>query len=407
MSQSPATAPEKFQSDDLDFVSDCRAAFLEEKMSYANLAILTIILFVVAFISWASFANVNEITKGQGTIIPVGSNRTIQNLEGGIVSSFNVQEGQTVKKGEILLQLDDSSYQAALSEQTLQRQSLLAIEARLSAEIALLPSIDFPEELVTKRPDLVSEQTALFEARALSWKTNLDNLKSNLELRSKELEMTTPLAEKGVVSQIELLRLESSVSETRGQIAQFKNDYQTKAIEQRNETSTQIDQLEQSLKSIQNKINRATVRSPIDGIVNTIHVKNVGAVIRSAEPILEIVPQSGNLLVEADIVPQDIAFIHPGQEVTVKVTAYDFSIYGGLKGEVTHIASNTYTNEKGDSFYKIHVSTSDRSLKNADQTLPIIPGMVVEVDILTGRKTVLEYLMKPLLRAKMNALSER
>ncbi|MCH6255303.1 HlyD family efflux transporter periplasmic adaptor subunit [Puniceicoccaceae bacterium K14] len=407
MSDSSATTPEKIQPDDLDFVSDCRAAFLEEKMSYANLAILTIIVFIIAFVAWASVAEVNEITRGQGTIIPVGSTQTVQNLEGGIISEFRVQEGQTVAKGDILLQIDDTAYRAALTEQALQRQSLLAIEARLNAEIKGLETIAFPSEISEQRPDLVAEQIALFEARALSRTTNLDNLNSSLELRSKELEITKPLADKGIVSQIELLRLQTSVSETTGQITQFKNDFLTESIETRNETSTQIAQLEESLKSIQNKITRATVQSPIDGIVNTIHSKNIGAVIRSAEPILEIVPQHGNLVVEADVTPQNIAFIHPGQEVTVKVTAYDFSIYGGLKGKVDHIASNTYTNEKGESFYKIHVSTSDRSLQNADTTLPIIPGMVVEVDILTGKKTVLGYLMKPLLRAKMNALSER
>lgn len=407
MSNSPATSPEKITSDDLDFVSDCRAAFLEEKMSYANLAILTIILFVVAFIAWASVAEVNEITRGQGTVIPVDSVQTIQNLEGGILSEFNVHEGDEVTAGVILLKIDDTALRAALTEHSLQRESLLAVESRLNAEIDGKAEISFPQELIDNRPDLVREQAALFEARSNSRQTNFENLNSTLRMRSKELEMTKPLAQKGIVSQIELLRLETSVTETNGQISQFEDDFMTEAIEQRNEAGTQIDQLEQTIKTIQNKIEKATVRSPIDGIVNTIHIKNPGSVIRSAEPILEIVPQNDTLLVEANVMPQDIAFIHPGQETTVKVTAYDFSIYGGLKGEVKHIASNTHTNEKGESFYKIHVSTAERSLNNSTESLPIIPGMVVEVDILTGKKTVMGYLMKPLLRAKMNALSER
>lgn len=403
----PAPPQGKVTSEDLDFISDCRAAFLQEKMTYANVAIATIIAFAVVFLLWASKAEVDEVTRGQGSVIPSASVHSVQNLEGGIISSFATEVGAKVEAGQTLLRLDDTAYEASFNEAQIKLETLYATEARLKAESTHSNSIEFPQSIVEHRPDLVLTESQLFDARRNSYLTKVSHAESSLELKTREWEITKPLADSGVVSKIEIIRLETAVNDAQAQLEQTKADYMSEVVATFNDTTAQINQLEQNIITYQDKLERTNIRSPINGIVNKVHLQNIGGIVRSGEPIVDIVPIEGGFLVEADVTPQDIAFIEEGMDATVKITAYDFAIFGGLRGTVAHISSDTISNEKGERFYKVRVKTGERSLKNSSEDLPILPGMEVQLDILTGKKTILQYLLKPLMRAKMNAFTEK
>ncbi|EDY82287.1 type I secretion membrane fusion protein, HlyD family [Verrucomicrobiia bacterium DG1235] len=405
-----AAAPKKEvvpQKSDLDFVSDTKAAFLENKSPYASLLLFVIVGIISAFTYWASTSKVDEITRGQGKVVPTDSLQIVQSLEGGILSQLNVSEGSIVNKGDTLLRIDNTAFTAAKSESAAQRDNLMATIARLEAEAADLETLEFPEHITETRPDLVKSETSLFQSRRSNLAGSILHLSKSLELKKKELEITIPLAERGIVSQVELLRLQSIVNDTESELIRVTSDYNKEVLSKRNEAKAKLEQVQQSIYAFDDKIQRTNIVSPVNGTINRVNFNTIGGVIRSGEPIVEIVPYESDLIIEANILPSDIGFIRPGQEATVKLTAYDFSIYGGLKGVVEQISADTTTDERGDSFYTIQVRTGERSLKTGSQDFKIIPGMQVEVNILTGNKTVLDYIFKPLLRAKMNALTER
>lgn len=397
----------KLKKADLDFVSDTKAAFLENRSPLATLLMFTIVGIVSALVFWASSSEVNEITRGQGKVVPTDFLQVVQSLEGGILAELNVSAGDRVSQGDSLLRIDSTAFSAARSETAAQRDNLMATIARLEAEANNRESIQFPNYILQKRPDLAESEQALFASRRGNLAGSIRHLSRSLELKHKELDITIPLAERGIVSQVELLRLQSAVNDTESELSRIQSDYTKEVLSQRNEARAKLEQIEQSLLAFEDKIRRTDVTSPVNGTINKVNFNTIGGVIRSGEPIVEIVPYESDLIVEANVLPKDIGFIHPGQEATVKLTAYDFSIYGGLKGTVEHISADTFTDERGDSYYTIRVRTGERSLKTSTQELKIIPGMQVEVDILTGKKTVLDYVFKPLLRAKMNALTER
>lgn len=411
--EGPKQAEQKQRSDvtpqkgDLDFASDTKAAFLENKSPYASLLLFLIVGIISAITYWAGTSKVNEITKGQGKVVPTDYLQVIQSLEGGILSTLEVKEGMSVGKGDTLLTIDDTAFTASKKEGVAQRDSLVAMIARLESEASSSPSIAFPELILSNRPDLVTSETMLFESRRRNLTESVAHLQKSLELKREELEITVPLAERGIVSQVELLRLQSIVNDTQNELNRIQTEYTKEVLSKRNDAKAKLEQIEQSIIAYDDRIRRANVTSPVNGTVNKVYFKTIGGVIRPGEPIVEIVPDDSDLIIEANVQPADIGFVHPGQEVTVKLTAYDFSIYGGLGGVVEHISADTFTDERGDSFYTIRVRTGERSLKTNNQELKIIPGMQVEVDILTGEKTVLDYVFKPLLRAKMNALTER
>lgn len=406
----PESIPEKAvkpHKGDLDFVSDTKAAFLENRSPYASILLFLVIGIISAFTYWASSSEVNEITRGQGKVVPTDFLQIVQSLEGGILTEIKVAEGQMVSKGDVLVLIDSTAFNAARSESTAQRDNLMATIARLEAESLGLETIEFPDHILENRPDLVQSATSLFTSRRSNLNGSIKHLTKSLELKQKELDITIPLAEKGIVSQVELLRLQSMVNDTSSELDRIQTDYTKEVLSKRNEAKAKLEQIQQSIYAFEDKIRRTTVTSPVNGTINKVNFNTIGGVIRSGEPIIEIVPHDSDLVVEANILPSDIGFIHPGQEVTVKITAYDFSIYGGLKGVVEQISADTFTDERGDSFYTIRVRTGDRSLQTSGQAFKVIPGMQAEVNILTGTKTVLDYIFKPLLRAKMNALTER
>ncbi len=397
----------KPEKSDLDFVSDTKAAFLENKSPLASLLLFTIVGIISAFVYWASTSEVNEITRGQGKVVPTDFLQVVQSLEGGILAELNIAEGDKVQKGDSLLRIDSTAFSAARSESAAQRDNLMVVIARLEAESAGKDQIEFPSYILENRPDLAKSEQALFESRRSNLAGSIQHLSKSLEIKNQELNITIPLAEKGIVSQVELLRLQSAVNDTESELSRIQSDYTKEVLTQRNETRAKLEQIQQSMLAFEDKIRRTDVTSPVNGTINKVNFNTIGGVIRSGEPIVEIVPHESDLIVEANVMPKDIGFIHPGQEATVKLTAYDFSIYGGLKGTVEHISADTFTDERGDSYYTIRVRTGERSLTTTNQAFKVIPGMQVEVDILTGKKTVLDYVFKPLLRAKMNALTER
>jgi len=403
----PAPSRETVVAEDLDFVADCKVAFLEEKMPYANLLLLSIVGLVVAAFIWAYQSQVSELTRGQGKVIPSASLQIVQSLEGGIVTRVDIEEGQRVEQGSRLAKIDDTHFKATYHESLAERNDLLAKIARLQAESTQAPEIDFPTSLLQSHPDLVEAESLLFFTRRDRIETSQRRLGKSLELKTRELEMSRPLAESGVVSQVELLRLESMVNDLQGQIEREASEYMSEVVSQRNDYQIRLKQIDQALLAFEDKIDRTTITAPVSGIVNKIHIKTIGGVLQPGAPLFEIVPTEDTLLVEADIAPSDIAFVKIGQEATVKLTAYDYSIYGGLSGKVEQISADTFANDQGESFYRILVRTGDRSLHTNEQELEILPGMVAQVDIKTGKKSVLDYVLKPLMRAKMNAFTER
>lgn len=407
--KSPAQGQtDKVQAEDLDFISDCKAAFLEEKMPYANVLLITVIGIVAAFIVWAYQSRVSELTRGQGKVIPSGSTQIVQSLEGGIVSALQVSESDYVNQGDILAKLDDTILRATYRESLVERDNLIAKIARLDAESVESDTLTFPDSLVESRTDLIASESLLFNTRRDKINGGQDRIKKSLALKRRELSITQPLAESGVVSQVELLRLETMVNDLEGQLERERSEYLNEVVSQNNEYKTRLSQIEETIVAYEDKIERSTIKAPLSGIVNKIHIKTLGGVLQPGAPIMEIVPIENNLLVQAKISPSDIAFVTLDQEATVKLTAYDFSIYGGLEGTVEQISADTFVNEEdGQSYYHILIRTGERSLKTTKEEFQILPGMVAQVDIKTGKKSVLDYMLKPLLRAKMNAFTER
>ena len=404
----PKGANETVQSEDLDFIADCKAAFLEERMPYANLLLLVVIGIVAAFIVWAYQSQVSELTRGQGKVIPSGSTQIVQSLEGGIVDELLTQEGQYVESGSTLAKLNDTILQTSYRESLVERDYLVAKIARLDAESSGLAGIRFPEALIESCPELVASEQLLFDTRREKITSSQSRLRKSLDLKRKELDITRPLAESGVVSQVELLRLETMVNDLEGQIEREKSEYLNEVVSQNNEYKTSLSQIEQTILAYEDKIARVNIKAPVSGIVNKVHIKTLGGVLQPGAPIVEIVPAEDTLLIEAKISPSDIAFVKLDQEATVKLTAYDYSIYGGLEGFVERISADTFLNEEdGQSYYHILIRTGERSLKTTDQTFATLPGMIAQVDIKTGKKSILDYMLKPLLRAKMNAFTER
>ncbi len=404
----PKGANETIQSEDLDFIADCKAAFLEERMPYANLLLLVVVGIVSAFIVWAYQSQVSELTRGQGKVISSGSTQIVQSLEGGIVEKLFTQEGKYVERGATLAKLDDTILQTSFQESIVERNNLMAKIARLDAESTGLANIRFPEALIESCPELVDSEQLLFDTRREKITISQSRLNKSLDLKKEELAITRPLAESGVVSQVELLRLKTMVNDLEGQIEKEKSEYLNEVVSQNNEYKTSLSQIQQTILAYEDKIARSSIRAPVSGIVNKVHIKTLGGVLQPGAPIVEIVPAEDTLLVEAKISPSDIAFVKLGQEATVKLTAYDYSIYGGLEGVVEQISADTFLNEEdGQSYYHILIRTGERSLKTTGQSFEILPGMIAQVDIKTGKKSILDYMLKPLLRAKVNAFTER
>lgn len=384
-----------------------KAAFQEPPLPKASLVIWIICLGLMTILVWAWLFELEEVSTGTGKVVPSSKEQIIQSLDGGILTTLNVKEGQIVEQGQVLAQLDPTRFESNVGETESLLTASKATAARLRAEVSGTP-ISFPAE-VAKESKLVNEETALYQSRRANLEESLSGLKQALLLVEQELSMTQPLVAKGAASEVEVLRLKRQANELRNQMNDVQNQYYVKAREELAKANTDIETQQQVVRGKTDTLSRTIFKSPVRGVVKEIDVMTLGGVVPQNGKLMTIVPLDEQLLVEARISPRDIAFIHPEQEALVKITAYDYSIYGGLKGKVTIISPDTLRDEvKQDQFYyRAYIRTdSDKLVNKTGKNFAITPGMVATVDIRTGEKTVLDYLIKPFNKAK-EALRER
>ncbi|MFJ7286440.1 HlyD family type I secretion periplasmic adaptor subunit [Pseudomonas sp. NPDC099000] len=424
-------------------------ALIEDAPRVVRLTIWAIIGFFIFLMLWANYAVIDEVTKGDGKAIPSSKIQKIQNLEGGIVSELFVTEGQIVEAGAPLIRLDDTRFASNVGETEADRLSMLLRVERLSAEVDDR-ALNFPADVLKAVPTQAASEESLYISRRQQLYDEIGGLKEQLiqrqqelreftskqsqyrnalSLQRQEINMSEPLVAQGAVSPVEVLRLKRAEVETRGQldattlaipraesaikevqrkIDETRGKFRSEALTQLNEARTDLNKAQATGKALEDRVSRTLVTSPVRGIVNKLLVNTIGGVIQPGSDLVEIVPLDDTLLVEAKIRPQDIAFLHPGQEATVKFTAYDYTIYGGLKARLEQIGADTITDEdKKTTYYIIKLRTDRSHLGTDEKPLLIIPGMVASVDIITGKKTVLSYLLKPIIRARAEALHER
>lgn len=385
------------------FMEDASPEHTEQVNFYAHLVLWGGLIFFMIALIWAYFAMLDEVTHAKGKVIPASQVQIIQNLEGGIVQKMFVRDGDLVQAGQPLLQLDTTLYESNLKEQENKVLSLQAKIARLSAlaeNKPFSPSVD----LQNKASNLLENERQLY----LSQLTEIKEAQENYNDVKKEYDLTKPLIEGGAASEVEVLRLQRQMDELEEHIANFES----KILDDLNDAKTNLLMTTAAMQQYQDRINRATVRSPLKGIVEQSKIRTIGGVAQPGMELMEVVPLEDTLLVEAQVSPKDIGFLHIGQSAKVKITAYDYSIYGGLPGKIEEIAANAVVNKepnsKGETYYLITVRTQKNYLLDKQKKpLYIIPGMVASVDVLTGKKTVLDYLLKPILKAKEEALKER
>lgn len=434
--------------EDTDYMSDLRAAIVRGPRISTSLLLIAVVGFVVAAVYWTSQATVPVVARGEGRVIPSSQIQVIQHLEGGILAEILIKEGQTVKKGEVLLRVNDIQFEAKLSEDYSQFLALSATHDRLNAEVTGKKP-QYSKEVLKDNPRLVDSENALYRARRaelaqsvsvlrqlvvqraqeqIELGARIKQLRSSLRLANEELDITRPMVEQGVTSRIELLRIERDVndlggtleaarqsvpravaaqSEAEGRIRERRATYRTEALAQLNDTKARLAALSGMLTSMRDRVQRTDVRSPVDGTVSRLLINTVGGVIKPGMDLVEIVPAEDNLLIEARIRPADIGFLHPDQEATVKITAYDYAIFGSLDARLVQISADSIVDEKGESYFQVRVRTDKNYLGDEDNPRKIIPGMVAQVDIMTGDRTVLDYIMKPILRARGMAFTER
>lgn len=384
-----------------------KASFHEPPLPKSSMVIWIIGLGLLVFFIWAALFKLEEVSTGTGKVFPSSKEQIIQSLEGGILTKLDVKEGDIVEKGTILAQLDPTRFASNVGESQSLLVSSLATSARLRAEVNGT-ALQFPE-IVQKDSQLVREETQLYNARRKNLEESISNLTTSLTLVQQELRMTEPLVAKGAASEVEVLRLKRQASDLQKQINDTRSQYYVKAREELSKANTDVETQRQIVKGKSDTLNRTVFRAPVRGVVKEIDVMTLGGVIPPNGKIMTIVPLDEQLLIEARISPRDIAFIRPNQQALVKITAYDYAIYGGLHGKVTVISPDTIRDEvKQDQFYyRVYIRTDSDKLRNKQgKTFAITPGMVATVDIRTGQKTVLDYLIKPFNKAR-EALRER
>lgn len=442
---------EKSRHDDIELMPDSTAALFQATPRFGSYILFGFVTFLFAALLWAYNAEIDEVTVGEGKVIPSSQVQVIQNLEGGIVADIPVKVGDLVRKGDVVLRLDETRFSASLGETKAKYEALQAKVARLNAEAYGHP-FQLPPELVKSNPRLAADELALYQSRQREMeasvsvlrqqaaqraqelqetKARLVQLEESHRLIERELNMSRPLAQQGVMSEVEILRLERQLSDLKGQMdstrlsiprleqaakeAQAKIDaawakFRADAAIEANFASAELAGTTATSVAAEDRLARTSVRSPMDGVVKQIKVTTIGGVIQPGMEIMEIVPLEDTLLIETKISPKDVGFIHPGQEATVKLSAYDFSIYGGLDAVVENISADTITEEKGgrtESYYLVQVRTKTNTFTASSKPLPIIPGMLATVHIRTGKKTVMDYLLKPVLKARYEAMRER
>ncbi len=414
-----------------------------------HLLFVAITVFFIAFFVWANLANLDEVTRGDGKVIPSSEIQALQSLDPGIVDELLVKEGDFVRRGQVLVRLRDIEAASDLGANQARYLGLLASITRLQAQVEGRDTVVFPDEVLQGAPQSVIEELNAFKAnksqldgqiKVLQKQVNqreqevdelngrIGDTKGILYLQQKEMTMIKPLVEKGSAPKLELLQLQQQIQQQRSELNQLKKSLprsqsaieeaaarieevrQTAQAEAQAELAaklTELNEIRQRLSGLQERKGRTEIKSPVDGTIQELTVNTVGGVVRAGEDLIKIVPEDDQLIIEAKVKPSDRAFIYPGQNAVIKITAYDFSIYGGLKGELLDISADTIEDEQGNVFYRVRLRTHEKELVRRGKILPIIPGMVASVDILTGQKSVMQYLLKPLVKTLDNAMNER
>lgn len=403
---------EKIKDADLHLVNDLNAALQTEKHRGLFSVIIIFFIFIIIFLVWAYNSTVEEVTRGQGSVIPSSREQIVQSLDPGTIAEMKVKEGDIVEKGQVLLKLDDTRSSAILRESEAKVVNLEAMIARLRAE-AYGTALSFNNNIPV---DLRRRETAAYEARRRAMTDSVKGLQQSKALLDQEISITSPMVAQGVVSEVELLKMQRESNSLALQIAEKQNQYATEANNELVKIEAELAQARENKVMRADPVERSEIRAPLRGIVKNIQINTVGGVVQAGQDILEIVPLDDKLLVEAYIRPQDVAFMRPGLDAVVKISAYDYAIYGGLNGKVTLISPDTLSNQKradelkldqNQQYYRILVETTGNSITDKNgKAMEIIPGMVATVDVKTGEKTVFDYLIKPITRLKQ-AFRER
>ncbi len=429
---------------DDDFMEDADGISWRDHMLLYSIAILFGI-----FIVWAGLARVDEVSRGDGKVIPSSQVQVVQNLEGGIIDEFLVNEGDTVEEGQVILRIRNTQAKADYSANNQKYLGLLATTIRLQAEAEGRDSLEFPDDVRQGAPDSVKAEQDAFNAsrrqregqigvlqqqknqkeqEVAELQRRISDIASVMQLAQDQRSMVAPMVDKGAAAKMELLQVDREIAQQRAELNSLKlslprsqaaveetiqrlnelqNGLKADAQRQLADKTIELNALKETLGALLDRSDRTEITSPVRGKVQAIKVRTLGGVLKPGEPIMEIVPLEDLLIVEARIKPSDIAFIHTGQSAIVRLSAYDFSVYGALHGEVKEISADTITNDKGESFYRVRIQTDKTSLEKNGSQYDIIPGMVATVDIVTGRKSILSYLLKPFIKASQTAMRER
>jgi adhesin transport system membrane fusion protein len=439
----------RYNNKDLEFLNSLSAAVVQKAPKRSVMLLVLTFASVVWLVFWASIAQIDVITSADGKVIPSKKVQKVQNLEGGIVSEIMIAEGQIVEKDQPLLKIDDTKFSSSYKESALKSYELEAKAKRLLAE-ATGKKFKVDKKFSKKYSTLVAQERSLYNSeiqqleqsvRVLKSrlsqrnselreaKSKVRNLESNYQLIQRENSLKERLYRKGLISEVEYLELQRKMNEMYSEIESLKNSFprlrsmineennkikeirltfKNKAKKEYNEIMAELGRMNESNVALKDRVSRTLVKAPIKGVVQRLMVNTIGGVVQPGKDLVEIVPLDDKLLIEGKVKPKDIAFIYPGQEAIVKPSAYDFSIYGGLKGKVTLVSADTVTDDEGNSFYLIQARTNKNYLKDkSGKKLQIKVGMTAQVDIITGKKTVLDYILKPINKAKQNAFKER
>ena len=437
-----------YSQEDLKYMASLSSAVMEKNSRASRVVIWMIAISFSWLVVWAYFAEIDELTRGPGKVIPSKQVQVIQNLEGGIVSEILVDEGVIVEKGQVLLKIDDTSFSSSYAENNLRHLELKAQAVRLTAEASgketqsmaaitdeMRPFMEHERSLyqlnkkqLYKKQSILQEQVNQRRHELKEAQAKYKQLQMDYRLIQQEVKITKPLVAKGIVSQVEFLQLsrqasgikgemnsvklsiprtKSTIKEAKNKMAEAKLSFRHDAKEELNKVLAEIARISESSDALEDRVKRTLVRSPVKGIVQRLLVNTINGVIQPGMDIVEIIPFNDNLLIETKIKPSDIAYLYPGQKAMVKFTAYDFSIYGSLEGQVTLISADTITDEEGNSFYIVSIKTDRNYLEFEGKKHDILVGMVANVDILTGKKSVLDFILKPILKVHQAALRER
>lgn len=431
--------------EELAWTEEAELAMEEETPLRAKTLLYWMILILAAVLLWAAFTQVDEVVRGEGRVTPSRQVQVIQSLDGGIVTEILVHEGQTVSVGDPLIRIDETRAVSSFRENRSQYVALMARQARLQA-LATDTEFTPPAEVLKEYPTVYEQEKALYNAskdalesqltigreqvnqrekELIETRAKLEQAERGYELTSRELAVTRPLEASGAVSEVDLLRLERESSQLRGErdqakaqierikaaiveaerkIIELEQNFKSEIRKELTETTAELNSLLATSVALQDRVQQATLKSPVNGKINRLFYNTVGGVIPPGKEVMEVVPTDDALVLETKIQPKDIAFIRLLQPATVKLTAYDYTIYGTLDAIVENISPDSVVDEEGNAYYLVRVRTL-RS--NFGKELPIIPGMVAQVDIMTGKKTILSYLLKPVLKAKSYAFTER